>query len=93
MSLFAVHYSYVNDAALLEEHRPEHRAFLRGLIGSGLQAAGAYPGADEPAALLLIEAGSSEEVESMLNLDPFLLQGAIAERRILRWDPPIGIFA
>lgn len=93
MSLFAVHYSYVNDASLLDEHRPAHREFLRGLIGAGMQAAGAYPGADEPAALLLVEAESPEEVESMLDEDPFLLHGLIAERRIMRWDPPIGVFA
>ncbi len=93
MSLFAVHYSYVRDAPLLDQHRPAHRAFLRGLVGSGLQAAGAFPGADEPAALLLVEAASSEAVAAMLDADPFLLHGAISERRIQLWDPPIGVFA
>lgn len=93
MSHFAVHYAYVTDAALLDEHRPAHREFLRALVGSGLLAAGAYPDTDSPAALLIVEADTSEDVERMLNDDPFMTVGAIASRRIERWDPPIGIFA
>ena len=93
MSLFAVHYSYVLDADLLQEHRPSHRDFLRGLLGSGLVAAGAYPQSDDPGALLLVEADSAGDVAGMLDDDPFLAQGIITERRIELWDPPMGIFA
>ncbi len=93
MSLFAVHYSYDSDAALLERHRPAHREFLRGLLSGGLLAAGAYPEAEEPSALLIVEAESAEAVESMLDDDPFLAVGAITSRLIQRWDPPIGMFS
>ena len=93
MSHFAVHYHYVADASLLDRHRPAHRDFLRSLVGSGMVAAGAYPGAQEPSALLIVEAASEEDVASLLDADPFLLAGAIATRRIQLWDPPIGIFA
>ncbi|MGV8846922.1 YciI family protein [Tessaracoccus sp.] len=93
MSHFAVHYQYVADASLLDRHRPAHREFLRSLVGSGVVAAGAYPGAAEPSALLIVEAGTEEDVASMLDADPFLLEGAIAARRIQLWNPPIGIFA
>ncbi len=93
MSLFAVHYSYVCDAALLQEHRPSHRDFLRQLLDSGLVAAGAYPEADDPGALLIVEAGSAEDVARMLDDDPFQLKGIISERRIQLWNPPMGIFA
>ncbi len=93
MSHFAVHYSYVPDASLLLEHRPAHREFLRGLVGSGLLAAGAYPDAEEPSALLIFEADTEEDVVQMLELDPFRLRGAIAQRHIQLWNPPIGIFA
>ncbi len=93
MSIFAVHYSYVSDTELLNEHRPAHREFLRALVGSGLLAAGAYPAAEEPSALLILEAESEAAVASMLDDDPFLRTGAIADRRIQLWDPPIGIFA
>ena len=93
MSHFAVHYSYVPDAALLDQHRPAHREFLRALVGSGVVAAGAYPGAEEPSALLIVEADTADDVAAMLDDDPFLLHGAIAGRRIQLWNPPIGIFA
>ena len=93
MSHFAVHYSYVPDASLLSEHRPAHREFLLGLVGSGLLAAGAYPDAEEPSALLICEADTDEDVARMLEMDPFWLRGAIAQRRIQLWNPRIGIFA
>ncbi len=93
MSHYAVHYDYVADAQLLAQHRPAHREFLQSLVGSGLLAAGAYPGAERPSALLLVEAETEAAVAAMLDEDPFLLQGVIAERRIQLWDPPIGIFA
>lgn len=93
MSHFAVHYAYVEDAELLDQHRPAHREFLRGLADSGLLAAGAYPGAESPGALLIVEADSESAVAAMLDKDPFLLEGAIAGRRILLWNPPIGVFA
>ena len=93
MSHFAVHYHYVDDATLLAAHRPAHREFLRSLVGQGLLAAGAYPEADEPGALLIVEADSAEAVATMLDDDPFLGQGAISQRRIMLWNPPIGIFA
>lgn len=93
MSYFAVHYTYVDDAAELSRHRPAHRDFLRGLLGAGLLAAGAYPEAATPAALLIVEAESEQAVAEMLDNDPFLLQGVIAERVILLWNPPIGVFA
>ncbi len=93
MSHFAVHYSYVSDAALLTQHRPAHREFLRTLVGSGLLAAGAYPEAAQPSALLIMEAESEAAVASMLENDPFLLEGVITDRRIQLWNPLVGIFA
>jgi len=93
MSHFAVHYVYVPDAALLTQHRPAHREFLRALVGSGLLAAGAYPEAEQPSALLIVEAESQSAVAAMLENDPFLLEGVIADRRIQLWNPPVGIFA
>lgn len=93
MSHFAVHYSYVQNPDLLTQHRPAHRDFLRALVGSGLLAAGAYPEAAEPSALLIVEAESESAVAAMLDGDPFLREGVIADRRIELWNPPIGIFA
>lgn len=90
MNLYAVEYSYADDAEALAEHRPAHRAFLRALLPTTLLAAGAYPDRAEPGALLLVRAESVAQVEEVLNEDPFRTQGLITDRRILLWNPPIG---
>lgn len=90
MNLYAVEYSYADDAAATAEHRPAHREFLRALLPTALLAAGAYPGSDEPGALLLVRGESVVEVEAILDQDPFRTQGLITGRRIRLWNPPIG---
>lgn len=93
MDYFAVHYTYVDDAEKIAEHRPDHRAFLSRLTGKGLVAAGAYPEATPPAALLIVQAESIEDVEKMLADDPFRLRDVLAQVHIIRWTPVIGVFA
>ena len=63
MPVFAVHYRYVDQPAVVTEHRPAHRDFLRGLLDRGIVlAAGAYT--DGPAAALLVfRADSAADVE------------------------------
>lgn len=90
MNLYAVEYSYVPDTAALDEHRPAHREFLRALVPDPLLVAGAYQQTDEPGALLLVRAASAQEVEELLNADPFNVEGLIAERRVRLWNPGIG---
>lgn len=90
MNLYAVEYSYVRDAAALDEHRPAHREFLRALVPAPLVAAGAYQEAADPGALLLVRAASRDEVEQLLDEDPFWQHELIAERRVNIWNPGIG---
>lgn len=90
MNLYAVEYSYVPDAAALDEHRPSHREFLRALVPAPLVAAGAYQEDVEPGALLLVRAASRDEVEQLLDEDPFWQRRLIVERRINLWNPGIG---
>ena len=50
MSLFAVIYRYVDDAASLDEHRPRHRDHLRGCTRRGASSSAArWPKAAAPA--------------------------------------------
>ncbi len=93
MDYFAVHYTYVDDAALIAEHRPDHRAFLSSLTDKGLVAAGAYPEATPPSALLVVRAANAQAVEDLIAADPFRQRGVLADTRILRWTPVIGVFA
>ncbi|MFV0429480.1 MAG: YciI family protein [Arachnia sp.] len=92
MDYFAVHYHYVDDPQLTAEHRPAHRQYLQALIPAGLVAAGAYPEAASPGALIIVRAESAEAVAGMLDADPFRVHGVIADRIIQRWTPVIGMF-
>ena len=93
MLYFAVHYTYVDDAELIARHRPDHRAFLSGLTDKGLIAGGAYPDTTPPSALLVVRAESVEAVSDLLAGDPFRINDVLADVRIVRWTPVIGIFA
>lgn len=92
MTYFAVHYTYTQDAEALNAERPAHRDYLRTLGAGGLLAAGIYPEADVPGALLLFNCKDRREVESMLDRDPFWTKELITERRIEQWTPTIGVF-
>lgn len=90
MNTYAVEYSYVDEPALLDEHRPTHREFLRALLPDTLVVAGAYQASKQPGALLVLRAESAAEVARLLDGDPFNVEGLIADRRIRLWNPGIG---
>lgn len=92
MTYYAVHYTYVTDSDALTAERPAHRDYLRSLGPAGLVAAGAYPEAEQPGALLLFKSDKLRDVESCLDKDPFWTKNLITERRIELWNPVIGIF-
>jgi uncharacterized protein YciI len=50
------------------------------------------PMVDRQAALLLFEADSIEELNALLDQDPFEIAGMIAERTIEEWNPVFGPF-
>jgi hypothetical protein len=93
MPYFAVLYTYADAPADLDAHRPAHRAFLRTLLDAGtMLAAGAYT--DEPAgALLLFQADSADEVDTILAGDPFRAQGLVTGQVIRGWSAAIGPWA
>lgn len=92
MNYYAVHYTYVTDTDALTAERPAHRDYLRTLGQGGLLAAGNYPEADQPGALLLFKSDEIHPVEVALNKDPYWTKDLIVERRIERWNPVIGVF-
>lgn len=93
MNFYAVHYTYVDDADLIAQHRPDHRAFLSSLVGKGVVAAGACPGTTPPSALLIVQAASPEAVTELLADDPFRRNAVLADARVVEWTPVIGCFA
>ena len=80
MSLFAVIYRYVDDAAALDEHRPRHRDHLRALYEAGhLVVSGPLAEGGGPGALLIFRADAAGAGRRMARRRP--VQGARADRR------------
>lgn len=89
MPNFAVTYHYVDDSNLINEIRPIHRTWLSQQFEAGnLLASG--PMVNRPAALLIWSANSIEELNQLLDNDPFEIAGAITERTIEEWNTVLG---
>ncbi len=80
---FAVIFQYGN-ADQIPHHRPEHRAYLKDLQASGRLAA-AGPFEDDSGALIVYEAESAEQAESLIRNDPFYKVGVFAQYTIKPW--------
>ncbi|MBD8077717.1 YciI family protein [Cellulosimicrobium arenosum] len=96
MPIHAVTYLYVDDPAALDARRPEHREFLRTLHGQrSLLASGPLPAHEDTGAgaLLVLEGPSATAVAEILDADPFVRAGLVAERRVRPWSPVIGDWA
>lgn len=91
MDYFAVTYVYRDRKDDLDRIRPEHRAFLAGL--DQMVASGPLPETSPSRALLILRGESATEIERALDADPFTTAGLIAERRVEKWLPVIGVFA
>ena len=93
MSLFAVHYTYSDDTAARDEHRPAHREFLGGLADEGVVLlSGPYAAVEEApdAALLLVRGDSAADLVELLRQDPFQQQGLVEQVAIREWTPELG---
>lgn len=90
MAMHAVIYTYVNDPARLDEHRPRHRDFLAGLFAQGRVVVSGPLNTGGPGALLILDGDDEEHVATMLDADPFRELGLIADRQIRGWSPFFG---
>jgi len=91
--IFAVHYTY-SDATVeaRDTFRPEHRAWLNGLIDAGsLLTSGPYP--DGSGALLLFQVADEAAIKELLPQDPFARENLIDHVRAVEWLPVMGTFA
>lgn len=93
MSLFIVHYTYSEDRAARDEHRPAHREFLSTLAREGVVLLSG-PYADVPdapdAAMLVLQGGSEIELVELLREDPFQTQGLVEQVSVREWTPVLG---
>lgn len=93
MSLYAVHYSYSDDTAARDEHRPAHRQFLSSLAEEGVVLlSGPYAAVpDAPdAAMLIVRGDSAAELVELLREDPFQQQGLVEQVAVREWTPVLG---
>ena len=93
MAVFAVTYVYSPDSERLDEFRPEHRAFLRGLHEAGSLIVSGPLKADDAGsagALILLDAPDAAGATALLDDDPFRRENLIAARKVREWEPVIG---
>jgi uncharacterized protein YciI len=93
MPIFAVEYTYseaTSDAR--DEIRPDHRAWLSGLVERGAVLT-TGPFADGSGALILATAEDVAAVRSLFTNDPFAKAGLVEAARFTEWTPVMGAFS
>jgi uncharacterized protein YciI len=89
MAVFAVTYTYTDDAQRVATFRPEHREHLPELTREGtLLLSG--PLAEGSTALLVVDADSAEDALAKLDGDPFKRERVIVDRVARSWNVVIG---
>jgi uncharacterized protein YciI len=83
---FAAVIEYISDKEKIQSLRPVHRQYLTSLLAKG-QLAIAGPFTDDYGALIVYEANSAEEAETLLRGDPFHAGGVFVRWTIRPWNP------
>ncbi|SEK34498.1 YciI family protein [Rhodococcus maanshanensis] len=93
MPIVAVEYTYSEaTAAARDEVRPDHRAWLSGLVDSGVVLT-TGPFADGSGALILVAADDVAAARSLFTNDPFARAGLVEAARFTEWVPVMGQFS
>jgi len=83
---FAITVDFKADDPRLPEIRPAHRQYLTDLVAQGkLVVSG--PFTEGGGALIVLEAGSKEEADTILKADPFAKAGVFTSWVIRPWNP------
>ena len=91
MSLFAVIYRYVDDAATLDEHRPAPpRPPAHAVRGRPPRVSGPLAEGGGPGALLIFRADVRGAGRAVARRRPVPVLGLIVEREIRAWNPAFG---
>ena len=91
MPYFATTYTYVPDStAARDATRPAHRDYLAEVTErGGLLLSGPHVGG-EPAALIVFEADTEDDARALIDADPFVLEGLVADVTVREWEPVSG---
>lgn len=92
MAFYVIEYRYNPDLRnLVNDFRAAHRTYLRQLESQGkLVSSGFFKDASYDGAMLIVRATSASEATSLLEEDPFSLNGLIEDVRARQWIPTIG---
>jgi uncharacterized protein YciI len=83
---YAAIIEYTRDKDKVQSIRPVHRQYLTTLRERG-QLAAAGPFTDDSGALIVYEAASAEEAETLLQADPFHQNGIFLTYVLRPWNP------
>ncbi|VTR98709.1 YciI family protein [Tuwongella immobilis] len=86
---YAAVIEYLQDAEVVNAHRPAHRAYLAGLLAEGKLAASG-PFVDGFGALIVYEADSLEAAEALIQNDPFKAAGVFLRWTVREWKVVIS---
>jgi uncharacterized protein len=81
---YAAIIEYLQDSTVVEAARPAHRAYLTELLNKG-QLFGSGPFADASGALIIYEADTPEQAETLLKNDPFHAAGVFLKWQLRPW--------
>jgi hypothetical protein len=84
MARFVALLDFTDDEPLRLQTRPQHREYLQSLMADG-KLAMSGPWADDTGAMLIYEAESEQEAQELLDADPYLTAGVLADARIKEW--------
>lgn len=87
MAWYLVEIRYVQEK--FREVRPAHRDYLLELAEQG-KVAVAGPLADSSGGVVIYQAEDTDELNKLLDNDPYHLEGAIAERSVREYVPVLG---
>ncbi|GAA1984939.1 YciI family protein [Isoptericola halotolerans] len=97
MKTYAVTYDYApGSAAARDRVRPAHRELLGTLRTAGsVLVSGPLPATDEhpDGALIVVTAPSEQAATTLLDGDPFRLEGLVDRLTVREWVPVIGGFS
>ncbi|MFF3754994.1 YciI family protein [Streptomyces sp. NPDC002018] len=89
MAKFVVEFKYNVDRAGRQHLHPAHAENLYGLAERGVLLL-AGPLSEENAGLLVYEVDDREELQKILDEEPYVRGGIVAGTRIQRWEPGKG---
>ena len=92
MLLYVIEYRYRPELKfLVEDMRPAHRTYLRGLQAQGrLLTSGFLRDATFDGAMLIVRAESASAAIALLDQDPFVEAGVVQGLSARQWIPTLG---